>query len=557
MGYHRLTYPQLKEVLARGKDELWVMDTETNGLEVMGPISQHWPWWIGISKVGSDSVFIIDIDEYMQWGLAEDFEQMEFVGHNLRFDLHALQLKPKKVWRDTMVAAYFQHTSGKRSMDHLAKVNGIKSIPTPDLLKKGRIGEVPEEELFEYLANDCIVTSLLYSRYCKANSLMEFDYRVEKAVYEMECRGLGFLESNFAPVEAEVDALIDTAKRKLSNSGFGGNLDSPAQVAEWLVNSGRRLPMTATGKPSTSKIVLQQLAEKGDQLAAQVIEYRKAVKLKTGFIVPLPRFLQDGILYPRTNTTSTRTGRFSCDSPNLQQIPKRGPIGKAIRKCLTSPSYDGVIACDFSQIELRVAAALAGEPVLLEAFAQGRCPHTEVAAKILGKRVLAVTEEERFKAKAVNFGILNGMGAKRLAIELRSDSRTAAHFLSDYKRNLSSLNGWMEEQWAMAEAYRVARTVAGRTRIFTSNEDTRPAVSVIVQGSAAELMRHALVAASEAGLEPLLSVHDEILIGNATEARAEQLKEVMESASNGAFPEVFDAVTFTAEAEMGETWGDA
>lgn len=555
MKYHRLNRTQLLEVLSRDDDDLWVMDTETDGLNVMGPISEHGPYWIGLAKHKSDNVFIIHIEEYLQWGLESEFEKLRFVGHNLRFDLHGLNLKPKKTWRDTMVAAYYGHTSGKRSMDHLAAINGWRSIPTPELLKKGKILEIPDEELFEYLANDCIVTSLMWSRYCGVDC--DFEYEVEKAVYEMECRGLAFLEDNFSMVELRVDNLIAESKRKLMNSGFEGNLDSPSQVADWLVETGRKLPLTATGKPSTSKIALQQLADKGDQLAQQIIDYRKAVKLKTGFIVPLPKFTQDGILYPRTNTTNTRTGRFSCDSPNLQQIPKRGPIGKAIRQCLTSPKRNGVIACDFSQIELRVAAAFAGEPVLLEAFDQGRCPHTEVAAKILGKEIEAVTEDERFKAKAVNFGILNGMGVQRLAIELKSDRGTAARFLSEYKRSLHRLNAWMEEQWRMAEAYRVARTVAGRTRIFTSNEETRPAVSVIVQGSAAELMRRSLVAASEAGLEPILSVHDEILIGDATEQRANELKEVMEEASNGAFPEVFGNTKFTAEAEMGWTWGDA
>jgi len=288
-----------------------------------------------------------------------------------------------------------------------------------------------------------------------------------------------------------------------------------------------------------------------------VIDYRKVTKLRSAFIEPLPRMAQDGILYPRTNTTRTRTGRFSCDTPNLQQIPKRGPLGKALRGCMTSPNNDGVIACDFAQVELRVAAAFADEPVLLEAFAEGRCPHTEVAAKMTGKATGEVTPDERFKAKAVNFGILNGMGAKRLAFELKSDKKTASRFLKDYKRNLPKLNDWMEGVWREAEEFRVAKTVAGRTRIFTSNEETRPAVSVIVQGSAAELIRHSLVAAHDAGLEPLLTVHDEILVGTADEAKAEKLRQVMEHAANSAYADVFGSVKFLAEASLGRTWGDA
>lgn len=517
--YHRLPKHQLFELLGKADPaQRWVLDTETNGLEVVGPDAPHYAWWIGISPLGTSNVFIISRDEFDAWGLEDAFKSLHLVGHNLRFDLHALDLQPTNPWVDTICASYFGHTSGKRSMDHIARMYGWTNIETPAELKQGKIASIDEERLFEYLANDCIITSKMASKLRVDDCA--FDYRVEQAVYEMERRGVRLLLPEFAELENELDALIQTRLAALHAANFKGNPDSPIQIADWLLLRGRKLPQTATGKPSTSKLALQTLADNGDELAQAVIDYRKAVKLKIAFIEPMPKLAQDGILYPRTNTTRTRTGRFSCDSPNLQQIPKRGPLGKALRRCLTSPENNGVIACDFAQVELRVAAAFANEPVLLDAFGQGRCPHSEVAAKMVGKRVSNVTPEERFKAKAVNFGILNGMGANRLAFELKTDRRAAAHFLSDYKRNLPRLNSWMEGVWREAEAYRVAQTVSGRTRIFTSNEDTRPAVSMRVQGSAAELIRHSLVAVHDAGLEPILTVHDEVLIGDATPVRA-------------------------------------
>ena len=553
---HRLPRHKLIQLLeAAAPEQQWVLDTETNGLDVIGHAAPHYAWWIGLSPLGSPNVFIISGEEYEEWGLERWFKQLRLVGHNLRFDLHAMDLIPEVPWQDTMTAAYFGHTSGKRSMDHIARVNGWENIETPELLKQGKIAQVPEEQLFEYLANDCIITSKMAKRF--QMEAAAFDYRVEQAVYEMERRGIRLLLDQFYVVEHELEEMIEECLNVLREEGMEGNPDSPVQVAEWLIGRKRKLPRTATGKPSTSKLALQKLADDGDRLAQAVIDYRKTTKLKTAFIEPLPRMAQDGILYPKTNTTRTRTGRFSCDTPNLQQIPKRGPLGKALRGCMTSPEDNGVIACDFSQVELRVAAAFAEEPVLLEAFAQGRCPHTEVAAKMTGKVVEDVTPDERFKAKAVNFGILNGMGAKRLAFELKADKGTAFRFLDDYKRNLPKLNGWMEGVWREAEEFRVARTVSGRTRIFTSNEETRPAVSVIVQGSAAELIRHALVGVHEAGLEPLLTVHDEILVGGADEAKAEKLREVMESSANGAYTESFGSVNFAAEASLGGTWGDA
>jgi DNA polymerase I-like protein with 3'-5' exonuclease and polymerase domains len=553
---HRLPKHSLIELLTKaGPDQQWVLDTETNGLNVVGHEAPHYAWWIGLSPLGSPDVLIISRDEYEDWGLEAWFKKLRLVGHNLRFDLHALDLVPEVQWQDTIAAAYFGHTAGKRSMDHIARVNGWTNIETPELLKQGKIAQVPEEQLFEYLANDCIITSKMAKRF--QMEAASFDYRVEQAVYEMERRGILLLMDQFHVVEYELNEMIEERLNVLRAEGMTGNPDSPSQVAEWLLSRKRKLPLTTTGKPSTSKLSLQRLADDGDRLADAVRLYRKATKLLSAFIDPLPRLAQDGILYPRTNTTRTRTGRFSCDTPNLQQIPKRGPLGKALRGCMTSPKDDGVIACDFSQVELRVAAAFADEPVLLEAFAQGRCPHTEVAAKMVGKAVEDVTPDERFKAKAVNFGILNGMGASRLAFELKTDKGTAARFLTDYKRNLPRLNDWMEGVWREAEQFRVARTVAGRTRIFTSNEETRPAVSVIVQGSAAELIRHSLVAVHEAGLEPLLTVHDEILVGDADEAKAEKLREVMESAANEAYTSAFGNVKFLAEASLGGTWGDA
>jgi DNA polymerase-1 len=553
--YHRLSFPQLTEVLDRAPaDQWWVLDTETNGLDVIGHAAPHYAWWIGLAPLGSPNTFVISRDEFEEWGLEERFRRLRLIGHNLRFDLHALDLVPEVEWRDTMVAAYFSHTSGRHSMDHIAAVNGWHSIPTPPLLKQGKIAQVPEAELFEYLANDCTVTSLMAKRL--RMDAAAFDYKVEKAVYEMERQGIELLLDKLAGVRRRLTAMEADALAHLQGTGLEGNPDSPIQVAEWLMRKGRKLPTTKTGRPSTSKIALQQLADKGDTLADAIISYRKLVKLRTAFVDALPEMAVDGVLYPQTNTTRTKTGRFSCNAPNLQQIPKRGPLRKDLRGCMTSRAGRGVTACDFSQIELRVAAALANEPVLLEAFGQGRCPHTEVAAKMLGKSLEDVTPEERFGAKAVNFGILNGMGAKRLAIELKSDPRVARRFLDDYRRNLPVLSAWMEGIWREAEEDRVAKTVAGRARIFTSKEDTRPAVSVIVQGSAAELMRHALVAVSEAGLQPILTVHDEILVpGQGSEIKG-RLEECMATAANEAYPDAFGSVRFECSADSGETWGD-
>lgn len=549
---HRPSRAQIVELLKRNDSHPWILDTETDGLEVRGHLAPHRALWIGLMPMGSNNVFILTREEFDSWELKPILEGLSLIGHNLRFDLHALDLQPKLPWVDTLVASYFPHTTGRHSMDHIAKVRGWPKIPTPELLKQGSIDRIPEAELIDYLADDCLVTAKM-AKVLQVDRAKD-DYKVEQAVYAMECRGMRLLEDELQAVHVQLTERITLSEVPLRQAGMIGNLNSPVQVGTWLIGKGRQLPASKTGSPSTSKLVLQQLSDNGDDLAQKLLDWRRLIKLQTGFIDPLPKMVQDGILYPNTGTTRTATGRFACSGPNLQQIPKRGPLGKAIRGCLTSRERNGLTACDFSQVELRVAASFADEPILLEAFAEGRCPHTEVAAKMLGKLPVDITPDERFKAKAVNFGILNGMGFKRLALELKTDHKEARGFLHDYKCNLPKLHSWMEQVWRGAETHRVARTVAGRTRIFRGSESTRPAISVIVQGSAAELMRKSLVLAEEQGLNPILSMHDELLIGGKD--RGEELQEAMECAANTAYSSTFSNVRFTASATHGETWGD-
>ena len=533
----------------------WILDTETDGLDVWGEGSPNRAHYIGLMPLGTPHVFILSGEQFKQWGLAPLLAKARLAGHNLRFDLHALDIDlVERPWVDTLCAAYFANTTGRRSMDHIAKVHGWSKVPTPDALKKGRIGEVPYMELANYLADDCWTTARMIKQL--RISQAETDFRVESAVYAMERRGIRLLEGGLADVSSTLDARIDQARRGLEQAGFAGNPQSSVQIAAWLSGMGRRLPYTPKGSLSTAKIVLSKMAEQGDQLVEKLLVWRKLTKLKNSFVEPLPRLARNGILYPRTNTTRTATGRFSCDTPNLQQIPKRGPLGKAIRGCLTSRNSEGVTACDFSQVELRVAAAFSQEEVLLNAFAAGRCPHSEVAARIHGKVPEQVTPSERFGAKAVNFGILNGMGARRLSDELKTTVAEASRFLSDYRRNLPALHTWMEGVWRNAEKHGLARTVEGRTRVFHGTETTRPAISVIVQGSAAELLRAALVRVDAAGLEPFLSIHDELLIAGTCPKRAKELQEAMEQAADNAYPDAFHSVRFSAEATTGETWGD-
>jgi len=531
-----------------GPDTPWVIDTETDGLDVRGQDSPCTAKYIGLTPTGTTLCCVFTSTQFET--VRPIVESLQLVGHNIRFDVHALNLKPERKPWDTMCAAYFRHTSGRRSLDHFAKLYGWDKIKTPDLIKQGRIMELNPHDVAEYLADDCVFTARLYGL-TRNWADMDFDHRLEQAVQRMEARGVQLLLPKLKELGHDIKQRTREAQVKLDTLGAPENLGSPKQVAGWLQEAGRDLPLTPKGNPSTGKLVLQQLAERGDEYAGSLLEWRKLIKLTQAFIEPLPKLARGGLLYPSVNTTRTKTGRFSYSDPNLQQVPKRGPMAARFRHCFTGRS-GGVSGADYSQVELRVAASLANEPVLLEAFAAGRDPHTEVAAQMLGKRVEDVSPDERYGAKAVNFGILNGMGASRLSVELNSDVGAARTFLDDYRRSLHHLTEWMEGVWRDAEADQVARTVSGRTRIFSNEDETRPAISVIVQGSAAELMRHALIRVDEAGLKPILVVHDEIIVDGLD--KGDEVATIMREAANQAYPEVFGNVDFTAEGGSGPTW---
>jgi len=535
-NYHIITPEQLANLIAvTPPDDPWILDTETDGLEVIGPKSKHRAHWVGLMPTGRTAALCLTAGDFA--AVQHLLDDRLIVGHNIRFDLHALNWFPSRI-QCTMADKYFCNTTGKKSLDHCARLMGRAKITTPDELKKGLILSMDQDRLCTYLADDVLATDAIYrgaGRGCP-------DGPLELAVACMEDRGVRLLRSPLAELGITLGKEIETSRTRLQVLGFSGNPGSPKQVLEYFRGQGRELK-------TTDKMMMEKLSAEGDAFADALLKWRKNSKLWSAFYKPLS--MSPCLIHARVNTTRTATGRFSYQDPNLQQIPKRSKLGKRFRSCFTGEGYH-VSGADFSQVELRVAAALAQEPTLLQAFAQGRDPHTEVAAQMLGKKLDKVTPEERFGAKAVNFGIMNGMGAKRLSHELKSSLPEARRFLDSYRRSMPKLTDWMEAIWAETEDTLVARTGVGRTRIFRPDDSTRPAVSVIVQGTAAELMRHALVKVNQAGLEPILVVHDEIVCN--TLDRGQEVATIMTQAANEAFGD--PSVDFKADPGQGGTWND-
>lgn len=546
-----------------------IFDTETDGLLVRD--GQHKAHYLGLTPASHPAVCFIVRAPFSK-ALLEALEGAMLVGHNARFDAHALGLRlTGAAPYDTMLRVYAHNTTTTKTLDDIAPRLGLKKVPTPKLIEEGRIAEMDPDEVGAYLADDCVVTCALFRQQVKAQgparpvNILDFD--AERAVLRMERRGVRLLPDAMAALSVEVDAEIARTRAELASLGCNLhlNVNSSQQVKRLFEYRGVRLPVDReTGRPTTGKMAMEILERKGDPLAPAVTAARKALKFRNSFCTPLPTFVSPitGLIHGSVKTAHTKTGRFSYESPGLQQVPKRGPLGDAARRCFTSAS-GRVVGADFSQVEMRVAAAYSGDPGLLGLFERGEDLHTSVAAQVSGKRLDEVSKEERFKAKAVNFGILNGMGAKRLAHEIKAPVSEAQRFLDDYLRTFSRLHEWMEGVWRAAEEVGVVCTLGGRQRVFSMGEETRPGISVVVQGSAADLMRAALVAVDKAGLQPILAVHDELLCdatlptGGLT--RGEGLATMMEMAANTFWQEHNGGdlpVRFKAEPGEGATWGD-
>jgi DNA polymerase I-like protein with 3'-5' exonuclease and polymerase domains len=561
-----------------GWGKTFAFDTETDGLQVIGDCSRDQAHYLGVQPVGTNTVFCFE--KPFSSELLQILNQLNLLGHNTRFDIHAMNLQPEKPWADTMVLQYRNNTAGRKSLDVLAKRFDWEKIPTPKELKgpKGKqnqISTVPRDQVALYMADDILFTSWLwekvYTKPQKDAAVRAGDLAVERTVQRMEARGVRLLLEPLANLGRELAPLVSQNETILRDAGFGGNLNSSPQIQEWLKGLGYKFYRNVWNKKhrkkeckfiTESKTVLQPYFERtGDPVIGALIMYRKYLKKKKDFCDTLPGFVQeDGLIHGQIKSTRTITKRFAHGEPNLGQIPKQGTnkqeqdLAEAFRACFTGRSgyYSGA---DYSQVELRVAAALSGDERMLEAYHNDEDLHTATACATSGKRAEDLPKGERFKAKATNFGILNGMRAKRLSVQIRTTEREAQEFIDRHIQAHPQLHEWMDATTKESDGHRVTELIDGAYMYHTNEGGVNNAVSGKVQGSAAMLMRGALVDLEAADLRPILTVHDEA--GCDVKGKGREVAEVMEHSANSMYPELFSDVKFVAEGGDGRTWGDA
>ena len=513
-------------------------------------------------------------------------------GHNLKFDARVLLasgIKLRGVQFDSMIASILlDPAQPSHKLDQLAAERlGYRMIPIQELIGAGEaevsMEAVPLERVTPYAAEDADVALRLYHALwpeVEEKGLADLVRRVESplavVLAEMESNGIMCDPEELARQgEALAGRVEELRARVWELAGCQFNLDSPAQLAAVLFDKlglprGKR---TKTGY-STDVEVLSKLAAEEDKnqpktlVPGLILEYRQLGKLINTYLGNLRDAVNPatGRIHTTFHQLVTATGRLASHGPNLQNIPIRTDVGRQIRKAFRAPKGSVLICADYSQIELRILAHLSEDPGLLDAFRRDLDIHAAVAAQVFGTPVDQVTLEQRAHAKTINFGIIYGITPYGLARRIEGlDVSSAARLIEEYKARFPRIEAFLQScvQHALEHGYVV--TMLGRRRAIpelrSSNRARRAlgerlAINTVVQGSAADLIKIAMVNlarridADRLPLKLLLQIHDELVL-EAPAAEAEALAAVVCEEMERALPL---RVPLKAEAGIGEDW---
>ncbi len=515
-----------------------------------------------------------------------------WIGQNLKYDFlvlkwYGVELLGKTF--DTMLAHYVIEPEGRRSMDLLsAQFLGYEPISITTLIGKkgknqGTMRDAPLDQVTEYAAEDADITFQLkncFTPLIKKRGVEKVFNEIEnplvRVLVDMEYEGvkvdIDFLNEYSKVLETEAKI---SEERVYEQAGVRFNLASPKQLGEVLfdiLKLDAKAKKTKTGQYATGEDVLQKMADK-HKIVDDILNFRELTKLKSTYVDSFPELIN-----PKTGRVHTSyaqavavTGRLSSTNPNLQNIPIRTERGREIRKAFI-PREKGrvLVGADYSQIELRIVAAISGDPNMCEAFKLGKDIHTATAAKVYGINEADVTKEMRYKAKSVNFGIIYGQGAFGLAENLGISRTEAKEIIDNYKKEFPGIQLYMDGQINNAKELGFVETLMGRRRwlrdINSSNFTVRGfaernAINSPIQGSAADMIKlamikiHAEMKKTKWESKMILQVHDE-LVFDAVEKELPALKELILKCMKEAMV-LPNGVPVEAEVGVGKNWLEA
>ncbi len=486
----------------------------------------------------------------------------------------------------------------------LVRVDTIFGEASAENLMEETVQDIDSEKLDEtkimvWLLNSTISNPSLEDIYSVAKT-KNFTDAYQKLAEEIKKRELEFvfekIEKPLIPLIKEMEkngVKLDTVfLKKLSEeyhfdlekiqkeiwqeTGHEFNINSPSQMADVLFNklglSYKGMRKTATGKFSTKEDVLQKLSEE-NPIAEKILEYRELQKLLSTYIDNFPLLIgEDGRLHATFLQTGTTTGRMSSNNPNLQNIPIGSERGQRIRNAFVADKGKKLLALDYSQFELRIAAFLSEEKKLIEIFKRGEDIHTAVAAEVFGVSFDKVTKEMRRQAKVINFGMLYGMGINALRQNLKTDRKTAQEFYNKYFLVYSDLSAYLERVKSEAALKGYTKTLFGRRRYFDGFNSSLPfiraqaermAINAPIQGTQADIIKMAMFQIDQFlsekklknSVKLILQIHDEVIY-EVDEDKVDEvsikIKKIMEEVVN---KEQTKGVPVLAEYKIGDSWG--
>ncbi|WP_112662052.1 DNA polymerase I [Microvirga flavescens] len=514
------------------------------------------------------------------------------IGQNLKYDWvvlkrHGIDVRP---YDDTMLLSYVLDAGkGSHGMDELSRRHlGHSPIPFSEVAGTGKnqvtFDQVEIEKATAYAAEDADVTLRLWqvlkprlAAERRASVYETLERPMVDTLARMEMRGilvdrqiLSRLSGDFAQSLARLEAEI----HEIAGEKF--TVSSPKQIGDILF--GRMgLPgakKTPSGQWATPATLLDELAQAGHVLPERILEWRQLAKLKSTYTDTLQDHMNPttGRVHTSFALAATTTGRLSSSEPNLQNIPIRTEAGRKIRTAFIAPPGSMIISADYSQIELRILAHIADIPQLQEAFAKGQDIHAATASAVFGVPMDQMTSELRRQAKTINFGIIYGISAFGLAQRLGIPQGDAAAFIKQYFERFPGIRDYMDETKKMCREHGFVTTIFGRVchypQIKSGNPSERAAVerqaiNAPIQGSAADIIRRAMVRMEDAlqaerlSARMLLQVHDELVFEVPDEEVEATLPVVSRVMTQAAFPAVHLKVPLAVDARAAQNWDEA
>jgi DNA polymerase-1 len=515
---------------------------------------------------------------------------IEKIAHNIKYDLKVLnryEIKVSGPTFDTMIAQYLINPDVKQSMDFLANhYLGYQPISIETLIGKkgksqGNMRDLAPEEVSDYACEDADITFQLkqiLEPEIQKEHLKELFYHMEMPLVEVlkdiEQEGIAIDVKALQDYSKELESTLlrlDSEIKSLAGVDF--NVDSPKQLGEVLFDHlkiSSKAKKTKTGQYATSEDVLVK-HENDHPIVPLILEFRQLRKLKSTYVDPLPTLCDkvDGRIHTNFMQTVTATGRLSSNNPNLQNIPIRSEKGKEIRKAFVPRSSEyQIMSADYSQIELRIIAALSGDKNMIQAFQQGMDIHTATASKVFNVPFDSVTRDQRSAAKAVNFGIIYGQSAFGLSQTLSISRTEAKSIIDSYFEQFGQLKSYMDSIIHVAREKGYVETIMKRRRYLPDINSAnavvrgfaeRNAINAPIQGSAADIIKMAMISVQNSMKKEkvkskmILQVHDELVFDiHVSEKLLMQVlvKEAMEKAINLVVP-------MEVEMQLANNWLEA